>query len=107
MQFSSNTCLLSLILTPCLCSLCLSLSARSPLPQFPPGVGRAPLPASLWYQAERLQSVSRAEHREGEVARFLKDEKGNSSNYNLNVKLFHKSGNMWQVSFTLVQTKLQ
>lgn len=57
------------------CPPSLSLHA---LAQFSSGVRRAPLPASLRHQAERLQGVPRSEHREGEVAGFLKDEKGKS-----------------------------
>lgn len=64
---------------PCLSSL--SLRPLTPLPQFSSGVGCASIPASFWHQAKRLQGLPWSEHREGEVARFLKDEKGKMGNF--------------------------
>lgn len=61
-------------------SLSLSLRPLAPLPQFSSGVGRAPIPASFGYQAKRLQGLPWSEHREGEVAGFLKDEEGKHGN---------------------------
>lgn len=61
--------------SPCLFSPSLSLSLTAH-PQLSSGVGCAPLPASLWDQAERLQGLPWLEHRKGEVARFPQDEKG-------------------------------
>lgn len=51
----------------------------SPLLQFSSGMGSSPLPASFWHKAKRLQGLPWSQHREGEVAGFLKDEKGKRS----------------------------
>lgn len=50
-----------------------------PLLQFSSGMGSSPLPSSFWHQAKRLQGLPWSQHREGEVAGFLKDEKGKRS----------------------------
>lgn len=59
----------------CPTSLSISTSLFS-LPQFSPGISSAPVSASLWYQAKRLQGLPWSEHREGEVAPVFKDQKG-------------------------------
>lgn len=58
--------------------LCLHVSLHWSPPQLSSGVGRAPLPASLRHQAERLQGLPRTRHREGEVACVPQDEEGST-----------------------------
>lgn len=46
--------------------------------KFSSGLGRPPVPPSLWHQAKRLQGFPWSEHREGEMAAFPKGQKGES-----------------------------
>lgn len=52
-------------------------------PQLSSGVGRAPLPASLRHQAERLQGLPRTQHREGEVADVPQDQEGSAPSHHV------------------------
>lgn len=56
--------------------LCLVLVVPLSTSQFSSGISSAPVSASLWYQAKRFQGLPWSEHREGEVAHFFKDKKG-------------------------------